>query len=80
VRVAWPWLILVGLLADAKHRFVPDEPDWGYTRFAESTAVYNRQDGQAQSRPLVENNCTEVTVFVRVMRDPTGLLWHDLGT
>jgi hypothetical protein len=71
VLVARPWLIP---LADAQHRFVPEEDDWGFARFSEHKELYQPHNGY--SRPLVEDDRVEVTAFVRVLKDPTGVLWH----
>jgi ubiquitin carboxyl-terminal hydrolase 7 len=69
---------LDGLFADAYHRFTPEEPNWAFTQFAKVQSLYHVRDGH--SRPLAENGRTEVTAFVRVIRDPTGLLWHNSKT
>lgn len=63
------------LLADAHHRFVAEECDWGFTRFHDLRKLYNAQDHQ--KRPIIEDDTAEVTVFVRVLKDPTGVLWHN---
>jgi ubiquitin carboxyl-terminal hydrolase 7 len=52
-----------------------EECDWGFTRFSELRKLFNVQEGQ--SRPTIENEVAEVTVFVRVLEDPTGVLWHN---
>jgi ubiquitin carboxyl-terminal hydrolase 7 len=28
-------------------------------------------------RPIVEGDCARVTAYVRVIKDPTGVLWHN---
>lgn len=61
---------------EANHRFTADEGDWGFTRFAEKTRIFaSKFDGA--DRPLVENDCARVTAYVRVLKDPTGVLWHN---
>jgi ubiquitin carboxyl-terminal hydrolase 7 len=52
-----------------------EECDWGFTRFSELRKLFNTQEGQ--TRPTIENEVAEVTVFVRVLEDPTGVLWHN---
>ncbi|KAK5016914.1 ubiquitin-specific protease ubp15 [Cryomyces antarcticus] len=61
---------------DASHRFTGDEGDWGFTRFAEKHRIFaaNFED---KGRPMVENDCAKVTAYVRVLKDPTGVLWHN---
>lgn len=29
------------------------------------------------SRPLVENDCANMTAYVRIVKDETGVLWHN---
>jgi ubiquitin carboxyl-terminal hydrolase 7 len=59
----------------ATHRFTPDEGDWGFTRFVELRKIFNNA-WEGFERPMVENNCVRLTSFVRVVKDPTGVLWH----
>lgn len=60
---------------DAHHRFIAEECDWGFTRFSELRKLFNVQDGHA--RPTIEDESATVSVFVRVLEDPTGVLWHN---
>ncbi|KAI5299506.1 hypothetical protein KEM55_002070 [Ascosphaera atra] len=62
----------------ANHRFTPDEADWGFTRFCELRRLFNTPWDPARSdRWLVEDDCVNVTAYVRVIKDPTGVLWHN---
>lgn len=59
----------------ASHRFNKDEGDWGFTRFIEISKLFNVQwDGA--NRPLVEGEAANMTAYVRVVKDETGVLWH----
>jgi ubiquitin carboxyl-terminal hydrolase 7 len=49
----------------AHHRFNVAERDWGFTRF---------WDGHQS--PLDQNEDANITAYVRVVKDPTGVLWH----
>jgi ubiquitin carboxyl-terminal hydrolase 7 len=60
---------------DAHHRFIAEECDWGFTRFSELRKLCNVQEGH--SRPTIENDSADISVFVRVLEDPTGVLWHN---
>lgn len=61
---------------EANHRFTVDEGDWGFTRFAEKNRIFaTRFDDK--DRPLVENEAAKVTAYVRVLKDTTGVLWHN---
>ena len=61
---------------EANHRFTAEEGDWGFTRFADKNRIFAAKfDGG--DRPLVENDCAKMTAYVRVLKDPTGVLWHN---
>lgn len=32
---------------------------------------------EGHSRPTIEDETAEITVYVRVLEDPTGVLWHN---
>jgi ubiquitin carboxyl-terminal hydrolase 7 len=60
---------------NAHHRFTVDEGDWGFTRFCELRKLFGQSE--EHPRPLVENDTAKLTAFVRKMKDPTGVLWHN---
>ena len=62
-------------IIDAHHRFIAEECDWGFTRFSELRKLFSVQDGH--TRPTIEDDAADVSVFVRVLEDPTGVLWHN---
>ncbi|KAL8657634.1 MAG: hypothetical protein Q9226_001719 [Calogaya cf. arnoldii] len=60
----------------ANHRFTAEESDWGFTRFHELRKMFAQQwDGTG--RAMVENEAVCVTCYIRVYKDPTGVLWHN---
>ncbi|ORX33688.1 hypothetical protein BD324DRAFT_666297 [Kockovaella imperatae] len=61
----------------AHHRFVAEECDWGFTRFVDLRKLYSVDAANGKSRPTIENDEVEITAFVRVLKDPTGVLWHN---
>jgi len=61
-------------MVEAQHRFNAEEADWGFTRFHELRKLHIKDD---KERPLVENDRANITAYVRVVRDPTGVLWHN---
>ena len=63
------------LYEDAHHRFIAEECDWGFTRFSELRKLFNPHENQP--RPTIEDEAADITVFVRVLEDPTGVLWHN---
>lgn len=53
-----------------------EESDWGFTRFAEIRKLFAPQ-WEDKGRPMVENDAVNVTAYVRIYKDPTGVLWHN---
>ena len=62
-------------VTDAHHRFIAEECDWGFTRFSELRKLFSVQEGY--SRATIEDESADISVFVRVLEDPTGVLWHN---
>ncbi|KAG6878712.1 hypothetical protein C0993_011527 [Termitomyces sp. T159_Od127] len=62
-------------VSHAHHRFIAEECDWGFTRFSELRKLFSIQDGHR--RPTIEEDSADITVYVRVLEDPTGVLWHN---
>ncbi|KAI9740466.1 MAG: hypothetical protein M1834_005046 [Cirrosporium novae-zelandiae] len=60
----------------ASHRFNIEEGDWGFTRFVELRKIFNAP-WEDRERPMVENDSCNLTAYVRVVKDPTGVLWHN---
>lgn len=57
------------------HRFCPDSPDWGWTRFAgPHFEIHYRQRGQRQA--LLRNDTLAFSAHIRVINDPTDCLWE----
>lgn len=59
----------------AQHRFNNDESDWGFTKFYDLRRLFTRHADRES--PLIENNQVCITAYVRVIKDPTGVLWHN---
>lgn len=59
----------------AHHRFTREEGDWGFTRFVELRKLFNVQWDNS-GRPLVEGEAANMTAYVRVVKDETGVMWH----
>jgi ubiquitin carboxyl-terminal hydrolase 7 len=62
---------------DAHHRFVAEECDWGFTRFVDLRKLYTPDTANGKTKATIENDEVEITAFVRVLKDPTGVLWHN---
>jgi hypothetical protein len=59
----------------ATHRFTAEEGDWGFTRFYDLRSLF-ADAWEGKSVPLVQDEEANVTAYVRVVKDPTGVLWH----
>ncbi|KAG0750292.1 hypothetical protein G6F57_003257 [Rhizopus arrhizus] len=51
----------------AHHRFTSEESDWGFTSFVSFENLQN----------YIEQESVRVTVILRVVKDATGILWHN---
>ncbi|KAK4622245.1 Ubiquitin carboxyl-terminal hydrolase 21 [Fulvia fulva] len=60
----------------ANHRFTAEEGDWGFTRFADKNRIFAAKFDD-KDRPLIEDDGARMTAYVRVLKDPTGVLWHN---
>ncbi|KAJ2896431.1 ubiquitin carboxyl-terminal hydrolase [Zalerion maritima] len=62
----------------AHHRFTKEEGDWGFTRFLELRKMFS-MPWVHYDRPLVEQECVNITAYIKVVEDETGVLWHSLN-
>lgn len=62
-------------LSAAHHRFNQDEADWGFGKFYDLKKAFSSHLDRESA--LIENNKVNITVFVRIIKDPTGVLWHN---
>jgi ubiquitin carboxyl-terminal hydrolase 7 len=60
----------------ATHRFTKDESDWGFTRFLELRRMFNTPM-EGYSRPICEDDSANITAYVRILEDETGVMWHN---
>ncbi|CAG8648916.1 25670_t:CDS:2, partial [Racocetra persica] len=56
-------------------RFYAEETNWGYPTFCEQRNLFVPMENQ--TRPLIENDSCNITVFIRIIKDETGYLWHN---
>ena len=59
---------------DAIHRYNSEESDWGFTRYYELRRLVRGLNNDG--RGIMEDGCATLTAYVRVVKDPTGVLWH----
>jgi ubiquitin carboxyl-terminal hydrolase 7 len=62
----------------AHHRFTKEESDCGFTRFVELRKMFH-VPWEGLNRPLCDNDMANVSAYVRVVEDETGVLWHNLN-
>lgn len=61
----------------ATHRFYPGETDWGFTQFIPIRQSYLRSAHTNDAQIAKGGNETNITAYVKVVKDPTGVLWHN---
>ncbi|KAI9319606.1 hypothetical protein BX666DRAFT_1914369 [Dichotomocladium elegans] len=59
----------------AHHRFSNEEIDWGFTRFYDIKSL-SRSNSNTGRGPFLVDNKVVISVFIRVVKDETGVLWH----
>ncbi|KAI9259633.1 hypothetical protein BDA99DRAFT_513772 [Phascolomyces articulosus] len=59
-------------------RFHKDESDWGFTRFMDARRLF-QVDPSTGSGPFIEDDKIRISVIVRVIKDPNGVLWHNFN-
>ncbi|RIB23989.1 ICP0-binding domain of ubiquitin-specific protease 7-domain-containing protein [Gigaspora rosea] len=59
---------------NSHHRFTAEESNCGFTKFQALHKLFAPSENR--TRPLIENNACNITAFVRIIKDPTGILWH----
>ncbi|EPX73668.1 ubiquitin carboxy terminal hydrolase Ubp22 [Schizosaccharomyces octosporus yFS286] len=65
-------------VASSAHcRYSPEIQDWGFTQFAETKRLLSRNSPVAP--PIVEDGALRINAFVRILDDPTGVLWHSFN-
>lgn len=57
------------------HRFNATDTDWGFANFVDLNILKN----QVKDRPsgLINDGQINLTIYVRILKDPTGVLWHN---
>ncbi|KAG1146277.1 hypothetical protein G6F37_001340 [Rhizopus arrhizus] len=52
----------------AHHRFCGEEIDWGFTRYYPLKSLNS----------FIDDNQMTISIFIRIVKDETGVLWHNL--
>jgi ubiquitin carboxyl-terminal hydrolase 7 len=61
----------------ASHRFYSGETDWGFTQFMNIRNSYLRSNHNNEAVIAKGGNETNISAYVRIVQDPTGVLWHN---
>jgi len=61
----------------ASHRFYGGETDWGFTSFLGIRTAYQRAAHNNETPIAKGGELTNMTAYVRVVKDPSGVLWHN---
>ncbi|CAL9733773.1 ubiquitin carboxyl-terminal hydrolase 15 [Monosporozyma servazzii] len=57
------------------HRFDSSDADWGFANII--YANHLKYPSKARPQPLLNDGALNISVFVRILKDPTGVLWHN---
>lgn len=60
----------------ATHRFTLEEADWGFSKFYDLRRLFTKQS--PLENPIISNNKANFSVYIRIVNDPTGVLWHNM--
>ncbi|ODQ77761.1 hypothetical protein BABINDRAFT_163160 [Babjeviella inositovora NRRL Y-12698] len=63
------------IFSQSHHRFLKSATDWGFSSFVGIQQL--NSNWKATGAPLVSRSRVNITTYVRVLRDTTGVLWHD---
>ncbi|KAK9478111.1 hypothetical protein V1514DRAFT_307930 [Lipomyces japonicus] len=59
----------------ASHRFTREEKDWGFTKFYDLRKLTTKHDDK--NVPILEDDKVIITAYIKILKDPTGVLWHN---
>ncbi|ODV89308.1 hypothetical protein CANCADRAFT_137158 [Tortispora caseinolytica NRRL Y-17796] len=59
----------------AYHRFNEAETDWGFAKFRNIRSLFSTTTDIAY--PLIEHDSTNISAYIRIFKDETGVLWHN---
>lgn len=66
----------LGICKQTQHRFNQSESDWGYSTLITPWALL-RGDASMNKEPLLDNGRLVLALRVQVIKDATGMLWHN---
>lgn len=65
----------INLVNKSNHRFNSLDTDWGFANFVDLGSL--KYPSKGRNRGFLNDDKLNITVFVRILKDPTGVLWHN---
>ena len=65
----------VNVVNRSHHRFNSNETDWGFANFIDHNHL--KYPTKTRNTPLLNDGNLNISVYVRILKDPTGVLWHN---
>ncbi|CAL9729297.1 ubiquitin carboxyl-terminal hydrolase 15 [Monosporozyma unispora] len=57
------------------HRFDSSDADWGFANVIDVNHL--KYPSKARPQPLLNEGALNISTYVRILKDPTGVLWHN---
>uniref|UniRef100_A0A1E5RHD3 ubiquitinyl hydrolase 1 n=1 Tax=Hanseniaspora osmophila TaxID=56408 RepID=A0A1E5RHD3_9ASCO len=79
VVISRPGQNSVNIVRSSHHRFNKTETDWGFSDYAELDKLKTKYSNSKNllSTGLIVEGKTNISVYVRIIKDETGVLWHN---
>ncbi|CCF60039.1 hypothetical protein KAFR_0I02600 [Kazachstania africana CBS 2517] len=65
----------IHMINKSHHRFNANDTDWGFANFIDLDHL--KQPFKGKSFALLNEGKLNISVYVRILKDPTGVLWHN---
>ncbi|KAL6946770.1 hypothetical protein ACO0QE_001619 [Hanseniaspora vineae] len=79
VVISRPGQNAINIVRSSHHRFNKTETDWGFSDYAELDKLKTKYSNTKNLLPtgLIVEGKTNISVYVRIIKDETGVLWHN---
>lgn len=57
------------------HRFNVSDTDWGFSNIVDVNHL--KYPSKGRLKPLLNDGSLNISVYIRILKDPTGVLWHN---
>ena len=65
----------VQLINRSFHRFNSSDLDWGFSNVVDVNHL--KYPSKGRLKPLLNDGSLNISVYIRILKDPTGVLWHN---